>query len=370
MANEQTPIRIYDLDLTLLGQIGNYESLIFQRSLYGIGKFTLTLEYNINNADLLAKNKLISVGKSENKVGIIRSYRYKNKGNSAMLIIQGYELKWVLKSRITIPTAAASHQSFTNTEAETIIKDVVSRNLASSDADVVQFKYPSYFTIAADSARGDKFDFNTRYKKLNEELEAFGELAEMGTQVTVDFDTGDWIFDVIVGVDRTYTTGASPVIFSNKYGNLKEQDYIDSDIDSANYAVVGGQGDGAARTIVETGTSDTGVEMNVIFVDARDLNTNDELTARGQEKLAKNASITSFEGVILPIGTFEYETDYDLGDEVTIQNDKLGVSIDRRIENIIEYYTAKGFNVELIFGKQQKTIDEMIANMASETAIN
>ncbi|WP_081834456.1 hypothetical protein [Geomicrobium sp. JCM 19039] len=112
---------------------------------------------------------------------------------------------------------------------------------------------------------------------------------------------------------------------------------------------VAGQGDGAERRIVVVGD---GLDRRESFVDARDVeeeiedeetgemvsrpvkDIDEELRQRGEEALAEKARKQSFTCQIIDGSPFKYEVDYDLGDIVTMQNRKWGVTLDARLEEI------------------------------------
>lgn len=69
------------------------------------------------------------------------------------------------------------------------------------------------------------------------------------------------------------------------------------------------------------------------------------LLTRGYEKLAEYGTVTSFEGTIQPNVTFEYKTDYFLGDIVKIQN-QYGISVNARITEVVEVNDDNGYRIE------------------------
>lgn len=129
------------------------------------------------------------------------------------------------------------------------------------------------------------------------------------------------------------------VVFNDILGNLSNIEYTYSIQDSANAALVGGEGDGAARRYqaVEIDES-SGLARREMFVDARDLQSSSTdaegntvaltesqyvsaLRLRGKEKLAENQveQAMSFE---VNDSAFVYGTHYGLGDIVTVRNYK------------------------------------------------
>lgn len=359
------PIQIYDTNVNFIEEIDNYESLVFERKLYKAGKFTLVVSSDNSKIQYLIKNNFIVIGDDNEKVGIIREVRYKEEGNIKTTTIIGFELKRILRTRITTPTTSASHQSFSSTPAETIIKTVVKRNCFDIAAD----KYDNLI-FDTDQARGGNFDFSTRYKNLSDEMDALGRSASLGYKIYLDPVAKKFNFEVIEGEDRT--TGLNPVTFSLDFDNIKNLLYIDSLIDTATNATVAGQGDGAARTIVEVGSVAAQFERSVIFVDARDINSTDDLTARGNEKLAKQKPIQSFDCSIFD-QSFLYQIDYDLGDVVNVEYTNTLINIDiaeeLKIEGITEYYDVKGFNFDIMFGNQPKVYSEKLEDK-TERAVN
>ena len=347
-------IRIFDRNVNLIAETDTYQSLSFERKLFTAGVFKIKLNSNTLYADEFQKNRLVSIGNSGKKVGVIKQIQHNIVNNTSILEVTGVELKGILQQRVTIPTAASEFQSFTTTEAETIIKDVVTQNCITN--------YPfTNLNILTDYARGDKFDYTTRYKPLESEIERIARLSKLGTSLTLNYATKKWDFDIILGNDLT-SSGSSinPVIFAYEYGNIQAQYYTESDFNSVNYAIVGGSGDGASRIIVETGTTDTDIDLYIGFVEAGNLTDTDELTARGQETVSKLKPIQSFNCDILPVSNYEYETDYDLGDFVTMQDKTIGVSVDKQIEGITEYYDKTGFKITIDFGQDLKTTRQII----------
>jgi len=353
-------IRIFDKDVNLIAEVDAYQSLSFERKLFTSGVFKIKLNRGSKCAHEFKRNRLISVGNTGKKVGIIKQIQHNISNNDSMLEITGLELKGRFLQRVTIPTTASEFQSFTQKEAETIIKDVVTQNC------VTNFPF-SNLNVTVDQARGAKFDYTTRYKPLESEIERIARLSELGTSLQLNFATKKWDFDIIEGRDLTSTGGAiNPVIFAYEYDNIQSQYYTESDFNSINYAIVGGSGDGVDRVIVETGTSDTDIDLYIGFVEAGNLSATDELTARGEETISKLKPIQSFNCDILPVSNYEYEVDYDLGDFVTLQDREIEVSVDKQIEGITEYYDKTGFKITVDFGQDLKTtrqiIDEKIDN--------
>lgn len=350
-------IAILETNLTQKRVINNIKNLVFERDLYRAGKFKLVINQNISGANEFKIGRLIVLNGNFHKVGIIKQYRETVDTNGEKIIeIKGFELKGIVSQRITIPPnpTVNSHQSFTSEYAETIIKSIVNQNC------VANRPFP-LLEIETDQNRGSTYDFSTRYRNLEDELEKFCTLCEMGYEIYIDADNNKLKFEIIQGIDHSYGT-SKPVYFASKFANLEDEEYLISYFDSANYAVVGGQGEGTSRTIIETGTTGTGFDLYETFVDARDINTTDELTARGNEKLAVLEPSESFDATIIQDKNFKEGINFNLGDIVTFITIS-GLQIDKRIEKITEYY-EKGIKdkVEFKFGNGTFSVTGYVNN--------
>jgi hypothetical protein len=346
------PIRILDLDCNLISELDIYESLQWEKSLYGIGIFKIETDYNVSNAGELTINRLIMLGNDPEKVGIIRAIKLDKKGNKESYSVTGYQLKGVFKQRVTIPLAGQATQSWSNKETETILKELVEQTCIDNAAN----KFDN-LVLDTDQARGIKQYVSTRYKNIAEELEKIGRIGEMGYKLYLDFAAKKWNFEVIPVSNKT-----ASVFFSTKFDNIENEVYEENELLMNNYALVGGQGVGAARTIVEVGTASTDVELSVQFVDARDTDDADELENRGEQKNAANAKVINYNCKIIN-NVFEYEVDWDIGDKVTVQNLQLGINLELVVEKVTEFYMAgKDRQLEVEFGNTALTIKQYVNN--------
>lgn len=133
------------------------------------------------------------------------------------------------------------------------------------------------------------------------------------------------------------------VLFSDEFGNISKPEYTRDSTGYANFAYVGGEGEGSARTIVTIDHTD-GEPRRELWVDTKDLQRGDlsdtdyqaQLTQRGLEKLAAAAKSESFSADAVDTQNFQYLTDWDLGDIVSFE--KWGLRLDRRITEVEEVY--------------------------------
>ena len=124
-------------------------------------------------------------------------------------------------------------------------------------------------------------------------------------------------------------------------------------------ALVGGMGEGTARTFVSLGDA-VGLGRYEMFVDAKDLQQSDltdteykaQLSQRGTEKLADCYIVESFEGEANTNADFSFS----LGDKVSIIDKSLNIRLDTRITAIERIIERKGTTTNLTFGNCVPTI--------------
>ena len=372
------PIRILSLNMDILGEIDNYESMFFNRSWHGIGAIELRINRYKQYADQLLKNNLILIGADLNKVFIIKHREIELDESGKVTenwLIKGYSLKSIIASRATIPPA---HTAYDNKSGsyETVMKHYVNANFVNP---VDGKRRIPQLMIAPDLQRGEHVSYSSRFKNLAEEMSTLSLASGLGWDVSIDIANKQWVFDIVEG--RSLIAGQSllpPVIFSPQFESLKSLQYVQSELNYKNVAIVAGQGEGVDRRVIEVGDY-SGINRHEIFIDARDVAEVDDdeqplpeqqiiqaLTDRGQQQLNELMQEEYLEGQILTNSPFKYQVDYDYGDIVTNQNLDWGITMDARITDIKEIYETSGFAIEATFGNSRPTLIQKIKQELSQ----
>ncbi|MGH4125092.1 MAG: siphovirus ReqiPepy6 Gp37-like family protein [Clostridium sp.] len=356
------PIRILDKDFNLLAEIDNYESLIFIRRFFKVGEFELHININKEHTDKLLEGNLILLGTKLNKVGIImhRENTYDQNGEPTdTLLIKGPTIKGLCSRRLMVPPNGA-YDSFTGSQ-EATMKYFVEKNCVNpTDAS----RKIQNLVIAPNLNKGIQDKWRSRYEKLDDKLTEIGEYSNLGWDIILDFNNNKFVFDVIQGRDLTADQELlPPVIFSVDFDNLKSRHYIDSSLNYKNVGYCGGKGDNENRLIQQVGEV-SGFDRIETFVDCSQAEDVTELKTIGAQKLDEFKKVKSFEVQIIPYGSFNYELDYDLGDIITAQDRKLGITMNSRIIEFKEIYEINGFNLEATFGTN---IPNLITILKRET---
>lgn len=178
----------------------------------------------------------------------------------------------------------------------------------------------------------------------------------IGFKITLN-DDKQFVFELYAGVDRSYDQTENPyVIFSPKFDNIINSNYIESKSTLKTVTLIAGEDKGSARKYATVGGG-SGLERRELFTDARDISSDtgdgvvlndDEYTAllqqRGMEKLLENTNITSFEGQAETTIMFKYGEDFSIGDIVQIANE-YGHETKARIIEIVTSENEEGTSV-------------------------
>lgn len=352
-------LKVIDSSFNFLGEIDDFESLIFPRNWSKSSGVQLTIHISKQNTELLVKNNIMFL--NEHKAAYID---HVEKDTSGKLTIKATSIKgWVIK-RITVPPEGIDYHRL-DSDVETIMKTYVTDNAVNP---IEPNRIIEHLEVGPNLNRGGNTIFQTRFKNLEEELETLSITSGLGWNITLDLDRKKFIFDVAEGLDVSVQQSVNPpVLFSVDFDNIEEQTFIDSDIGYKNMAYVGGQGEGVERQIVLIGESISGLNRNEVFIDARDVKEETDLIPRGEQKLSELDRVKSFTTTILPYSNFIYGKDWDLGYIVTTKNSSWDSVDHLRVTEVVETYEPDDIRLDVTFGKPLPTLAEKISQTSGSS---
>ncbi len=385
-------LEIFNKNLVFLGIVDNFEVLNWHRKYYTAGSFELTCPLTPDNLELLKKENVIY--KSNCEAGFIHYRNIKlDREGKEVLYIKGSFLTALIGRRIIWG------QLCFNGKVEDLYRKIINDNCINpSDIN----RKISLLKLSEIKNYLDDINYQNSYGNVLNELESLAISTGIGYRVNLNYETLQMEFEVYKGLDRTDNQNVNnKALFSRQYENILEQDYTESIGDYKNTCLIAGAGDGANRRKAITGVG-SGLDRHEMYVDARDISDKeiikspktDEVTGeyikdnegnivyeekeiqipdnkyipmlvqRGSEKLGEHKSIESFDSVVnMNQLNLVYKKDYDLGDIVTIFDEKWNITLDSRITEIQEIYQNGGMDVNAIFGDDVPSIYNKLKRM-------
>lgn len=207
-----------------------------------------------------------------------------------------------------------NRSTFAGVAAETIMKTLVSTNAGANATTAngrVRTPASLGITVETDLGRGTVRDWNCAWKNVLGELQALAKVAG-GDFDLVKTGPATWEFRFYPGqrgVDRTAT-----LTFALGYGNMAEPVYRRQRINEKTVAIVGGQGQEAARLIVvRTGADYSATNDIEMFVDGRGDGSAAALNASGDQALDEARAREEFDFKILQTPGCLYGKHYCIG---------------------------------------------------------
>lgn len=323
-------------------------SVVWMSRYYDLGDFEIYVAMDQERYELLRKDYYV-LRYDDPYVGIIEDINITDDGETEYLKVIGRFAESLLTRRIVYNQTQVSGTVENGLIA--LIKDnITDPKINARKIDI----------IGIAPIKGYREKLNAQYTgdEIGDVVTAVCQANGMGFRMTLRDNC--FLFELYKGIDRSYAQDENPhVVFSDKNDNLISSTYTEVNSKHKNFALVAGEGEGAQRRKLPVGTSE-GIDRREIFVDARDISSNEgevsdvaydkALTERGYEKLSETAMTQAFDGEVSMNVNYQYRQDYLLGDIVTIENDRWGISINSRIIEVMESEDENGYIVTPTFG--------------------
>ncbi|MDL2257855.1 siphovirus ReqiPepy6 Gp37-like family protein [Eubacteriales bacterium OttesenSCG-928-K08] len=373
---------VLDTNLTQVGLIPKYTSFTFERSHWGVGKFTLVLPEQAMDADKLAEGRIICMGMSDARAGIIRKIQADDDRNTDNITVSGFMLKGAARLRIIVPPTQTEDPNALGWDrvqgtAEDVYRHYAARHMIAPVDD--NRRLPGIvLDDIADPPRGIITPWQCQHnEKLHEVFAEIGEWTGMGWDIRLDEKNKRMVFVVVPGRDKTTTNtdGNSPVIFTPAMDNIISNRYTYDKSEYTNAPYIGGAGEDEDQLVLTAYMDDEGNQLEdpiagwdrrEAWISAGNVDDPEKLYFEGLHKHKDTRKlIQGLEGEIIPTGSFVYGVDWDLGDIVTVVMDVLGkrLLLDTRITLVREIYERGRINVEAVVGSNSLTLADRITEL-------
>jgi hypothetical protein len=371
------PYRIFIRDAGMIqrGEMSRLSSLKLIPRFNDVGAFEVVIPFADPKAPLLVKGGWLEFTSNDNAImaGQIRGYKLTQDDSNpgGTLTVYGPSAEQVLADRLAyqVPGSAATSQGADdydnrNAAGETVIKGYVNANAGPG---ALAARRTTNFVIATDTGLGTTVKGSARMTNL---LELCAELATAsGLGFRVVFNAvGQLEFRVFVPTDKS---GSAK--FGTSLGNLVSFEST-QEAAKTNCAIIGGGGDGTARTfreINDTAAQTLWSNRSETFIDRRDSTDTVELDQAGTEEIVNNGPVNGLSIKTADTPNLQFYRDYFLGDKVSIP--QAGITdVLREVE--INWSAADGPSTESTVGTAATTgtlkmLDQLAALNAKVAAL-
>jgi hypothetical protein len=320
---------IYSKNRQVAGIIESYEYLRWTRRYSRCGSFELKAVATDENLALLQIGNILWKNDDE-EAGLIEFVELTG-GEQELIVVSGRFATSFLARRIVLGTTKLTGD-LGSAMASLIINSVIAPGI--NDRRIPGLNYDI-------QTLGVSVNTQVSWRSVMETVCDLCEGADIGVKTVFNPQSCTFNFVFYHGAD-------SQAIFSKEYENIIDQVFTRSASDYANFALVGGG---------------TGEGRYEIFVDAKDLQSADfpedypsALTFRGQQKLAEQAMVETFDVTVNQHGNLTYKLDFDLGSRIQAVSKRWNVNFYARIVEVEESYDRNGMSLSVTFGKPLLTL--------------
>ena len=338
-------LQVLNTAFVSIGVVDTFETLIWNDQFCTAGDFEITAPPDDGLVTAIAGGQYLALADSEHIMVIDQLSINTDVTNGNKVIVKGVSLEKVLDRRIVWNVTNLSG------DFQTAVHQLLNENAISptDTARTIPNLLISVSTDPAITALAINKQINgapTLYDTIVDLCAAF----KIGFKLVLDADK-NMVFSLYAGTDRSYAQETNPyIVFSPANDNLQDSKYTSNVSGLKTVALVHAKGDGSESidtTVAAPGGAGTGLARREMYIDATSitqatpegvLNTTEyladvaargaayvaQILQKGQEELATNKVVETFEGTVDPVrarALYLYGRDYFMGDIVEVENE-------------------------------------------------
>ena len=343
---------VLDTSLKMLSVLDTFESLIWTERYSAYGDFEVYTSINDSVLDILKDDYYLWLKESDQTMIIEDRKIESDTENGNHFTVTGRSLESILERRIIWKQTILSG-NFQNGIKKLLDENIINPSDASRRVEGVTFEMSTDPAIS-----GLTVDTQFTGDNLYDAIKKLCDSQNIGFRIKLS-DDNKFVFKLYAGADRSYDQFTNPyVIFSPKFENVVNTNYLESKKTLKTVTLVAGEGEGADRrttTVACSSGAGTGLNRRELYTDARDVSStvdnetltdteyNAQLSQRGLENLAEHIATKSFEGKVETTRMYRYGEDFFLGDMVQIVNE-YGIEGKARVTEFIRSQSKEGLD--------------------------
>lgn len=294
---------VLDTSLKMLSVLDTFESLIWTERYSAYGDFEVYTSINDSILEILKDDYYLWLKESDQTMIVEDRKIESDAENGNHFTVTGRSLESILERRIIWKQMILSG-NFQNGIKKLLDENIINPSDASRKVERLIFEASTDPAIT-----GLTVDAQFTGDNLYDAIKKLCDSKNIGFRIKLS-DDNKFVFKLYAGADRSYDQFTNPyVIFSPKFENVINTNYLESKKTLKTVTLVAGEGEGADRkttTVACSSGAGTGLNRRELYTDARDVSStvdNETLTdaeykaqlsQRGLENLAENIATKSF----------------------------------------------------------------------------
>ena len=360
MSYKEKPIlKLYKYEnntFVLKAIIDDYMECSFERNLYQAGNFTISINYNIPNAQLFQRGLFVQFGDDSYDFGEIISISdaISSDGKGSQIrTITGYDSRYILKRRV-IKNMNSNGLWVMTGKGEIVLRNLINDQCGAGESETKR-QLPIINSIPDPAnAIGKEYSVSEQFSNLYEVCKTIATQSEIGWRLKFDNSSLTLTLECYEGENRAQT-----VQFSTSFDSLANGQFTDSSDSYTNAIYVGGKGQNDDRDIYEgeDGTP-SGLDRFESWDNQSNMTTEDEYEAEALAMLTQYGQTITVNGNGLAKCPYIYKEEYDVGDIITLAFS--GKSAIVQILSVTEHWAFGQYSISFSFGKPQNNIQDQL----------
>ena len=370
-------VEIRNADRETIGIIDAAKSIIWTAKYYGVGDFEIYTQAT-NEAIAMLKIGNYVTRPDDRNVGIIESISVNfNAQDGYMITAAGSFAKSILARRLIYNLSGNTiYPVVISGNVETAVRGLVSRSIISAtdaarNVSFIELGAAAGIAKTIVDANGAATQKQTSYGNLQAYTDEVLQEYALGAYIGIDRKTLKLQYIVFAGADRSgeNTEGNTPIVFSQEFDSLLSSDYTYDTTALKNTALIGGEGEGTARFFsMLTPSGASGIDRREVFIDGTDQAKKYEtesgeeaeytdaeytklLQSKARQELTNYIIVETFAGEVdITNSGLAYGVDFNVGDLVTVQDNKISKYATTRIITVTEVQDENGYQISVEFG--------------------
>lgn len=360
---EKPQLKLYKYEnssFVLQAIIDDYKDVSFQRNMYQAGAFTITINYNIPNAQKFERGMFIQFGNDKydfDEILKIQDTIGKDGKGSQIRTITGYDSRYILKRRVIKNLNDGDNWSMTS-KGELCIRNLVLDQCGTNAEEKRRLPISNTIPTYAD-AIGKEYSVKEQFTNLYEVCKTIATQTEIGWRMK--FNGDEFILECYEGDDKSQT-----VQFSPDFDSLSNGEFVDTNESFSNAIYIGGKGQNTKRDIYEgenliEETSPSGLDRFESWDNQSQMTNEDEYETEAKSMLTQYGQTLQMSGNGLAKCPYIYKEQYDVGDWITVSFSNKKAIV--QILSVEERWSFGNYEINFSFGKPKNNLSDQLQLM-------